>query len=96
MIKSDLLKTFNEKELRRNECKNRLEEIKEKREAATSKIEEYENKINKLTTELRIKDSKQKFLSEMEKEKEGYSRAVKSILLECEKDAKLNKGVKEF
>ncbi len=30
----------------------------------------------------------------MEKEKEGYSRAVKSILLECEKDAKLNKGVK--
>ena len=94
MIKSDLLKTFNEKELRRNECKNRLEEIKEKREAATSKIEEYKNKINKLTTELRIKDSKQKFLSEMEKEKEGYSRAVKSILLECEKDAKLNKGVK--
>jgi len=30
----------------------------------------------------------------MEKEKEGYSRAVKSILLECEKDVKLGKGVK--
>ena len=29
----------------------------------------------------------------MEKEKEGYSKAVKSVLLECEKEASLNKGV---
>lgn len=94
MIKSDLLKTFNEKESRRNECKKRLDEIRERREESNSKIEDYENKINKLTSELRIKDSKKKFLSEMEKEKEGYSRAVKSILLECEKDARLNNGVK--
>ena len=36
----------------------------------------------------------QRSLIEMEKEKEGYSRAVKSILLECEKNSKLNKGVK--
>ena len=94
MMKSDLLKTFNEKETKRNECKKRLEEIKTRREEANSKIAEYDNKINKFTSELRIKDSKQKFLSEMEKEKEGYSKAVKSVLLECEKDAKLNKGVK--
>lgn len=94
MIKSDILKTFNEKETIRNECKSKLEDIKIRREQATSKIKEYEDKINNLETNLRIKDSKQKFLSEMEKEKEGYSRAVKSILLECEKNAKLNKGVK--
>jgi len=94
MLKSDLLKTFNEKEIKRNECKKRLEEINTKKEHATSKIKEYDEKINQLTSELRIKDSKQKFLIEMEKEKEGYSRAVKSILLECEKDSKLNKGVK--
>ena len=94
MIKSDILKTFNEKESKRNECKKRLEEIKTKREEADNRIKEYEEKINKLTSELRIKDSKQKFLTEMEKEKEGYSRAVKSILLECEKNSKLNSGVK--
>lgn len=94
MIKSDLLKTFNEKETKRNDCKQRLETIKVKREEANLKIAEYEEKINSLTSELRIKDSKQKFLSEMEKEKEGYSRAVKSILIECEKNSKLNKGVK--
>ena len=94
MVKSDILKTFNEKESRRNDCKSRLEQIKAKQEEADTKIKEYDNKINKLLSEVNIKDSKQKFLSEMEKEKEGYSRAVKSILLECEKDSKLNKGVK--
>ena len=94
MIKSDLLKTFNEKENKRNMYKKRLEEIKTKREETTSKIKEYDENINKLTQDLRIKDSKQKFLNEMEKEKEGYSRTVKSILLECEKNSKLNEGVK--
>ena len=94
MIKSSLLTTFNEKEAKRNECKERLEKIKTKREEANNKITEYQNKINNLSSTLRIKDSKQKFLSEMEKEKEGYSRAVKAILLECEKNSKLNKGVK--
>ena len=94
MIKSELLKAFNEKEAKRNECEKRLNEIKTKKDEANTKILNYENKINDLSTELRVKDSKQKFLSEMEKEKEGYSRAVKALLLECEKDSKLNKGVK--
>ncbi len=94
MIKSDLLKTFNDKETKRNECKKRLEEINVKKEQSNNKIKEYEDKINNLLSTLRIKDSKQKFLIEMEKEKEGYSRAVKSILTECEKNSKLNKGVK--
>ena len=93
MLKSELLKTFNEKESKRNECKKRLSEIKAKKDEASLKITEYENKINKLLTEMRIKDSKQKFLTEMEKEKEGYSRAVKALLLECEKNSSLNKGV---
>ena len=93
IIKSEIIKKFNEKETKRNECKKRLEEIKNKREEAEHRIAEYQTKINSLSSELRIKDSKQKFLSEMEKEKEGYSRTVKSILLECEKDSKLNKGV---
>ena len=89
MLKSDLLKTFNEKESKRNECQKRLEDIK-----ANAKITEFDNKINNLTQEYRIKDSKQKFLQEMEKEKEGYSRAVKSILTQCEVDSNLNKGVR--
>ena len=94
MMKSDLLKTFNEKESKKNDFKKRLEEISSKKEEANNKIKQYEDKINNKMSELRIKDSKQKFLSEMEREKEGYSRTVKAILLECEKSSKLNKGVR--
>ena len=93
VIKSEIIKTFNEKESKRNEYKKRLEEIKTKREQADKKINDYDTRINNFLTELRIKDSKQKFLSEMEKEKEGYSRTVKSILLECENNSALNKGM---
>ena len=94
MLKSDILTIFNEKEAKREEYKEKLAKIKTKKEEATSKIKEYEDRLNTLSSTLRIKDSKQKFLSEMEKEKEGYSRAVKAILLECEKNSQLNKGVK--
>ena len=40
-----------------------------------------------------MKDSRLKFLIETEKEKEGYTKSVKSLLLECEKDGTLKKGV---
>src|SRR5699024_722500 len=41
----------------------------------------------------RMKDSRLKFLIETEKEKEGYTRSVKLLLLDCDKDANLKKGM---
>lgn len=93
LIKSEIYNTFSEKEDKRKKNNERLEELNSKKQESNIKIKEYEDKINKLSAELRIKDSKQKFLLEMEKEKEGYSKAVKSVLLECEKKESLNKGV---
>lgn len=93
LIKSEIYNTFSEKEDKRKKNNERLEELNSKKQESNVKIKEYEDKINKLSAELRIKDSKQKFLLEMEKEKEGYSKAVKSVLLECEKKESLNKGV---
>ena len=93
MLKSEIYNTFTEKEDKRKKYNERLEELNNKKQESNVKIKEYEDKINKISAELRIKDSKQKFLSEMEKEKEGYSKAVKSVLLECEKKESLNKGV---
>ena len=93
LLKSEISQIFSEKENERKKNKERLEEINSKKQESNIKINEYQDKINKLLEELRIKDSKQKFLSEMEKEKEGYSKAVKSVLLECEKESSLNKGV---
>ncbi len=93
MLKSDINKTFAEIEKQKNEYEHRLAEINEKKEASSAKIKDYDDKINNLSISLRMKESKYKFLVEMEKEKEGYQRSVKSLLLECEKNSALNKGM---
>jgi len=93
ILKSEILSTFTEIENKRNNFQKRLEEITKKRDESTEIIKGYETKINNLSSEYRINESKLKFLSEMEKEKEGYQRSVKSVLLECEKNTSLNKGV---
>ena len=59
-----------------------------------AKIKEFDTLLNNLAYESRMKDSRLKFLIETEKEKEGYIRSVKSILLDCEKDANLKKGTR--
>jgi chromosome segregation protein len=91
--KDEISKTFYEIEAKRNNASKKLEQINEKRETSLSKLKEYQDKINLLSTDLRVKDSKLKFLNDMEKEKEGYIRSVKSLLLECDKDAGLKKGM---
>ena len=91
--KDEISKTFYEIEAKRNDASKKLEEINEKRETSLAKLKEYQDKINLLSTELRVKDSKLKFLNDMEKEKEGYIRSVKSLLLECDKDSNLKKGM---
>ena len=58
-----------------------------------NKIKEFNEQIDKMSYELRMKDSRQKFLIETEKEKEGYAKAVKLLLTDCDKNADLNKGV---
>ncbi len=93
LLKSDISKTFSEIEKQRNDFQKRLEEINNKKEECSTKIKDYETKINNLTMEYRLKQSKYKFLVDMEKEKEGYQRSVKELLLECEKNSSLSKGM---
>ena len=91
--KQDIAKNFLEIDNTRNKAIKKLEEIKDKKEKAINAIKEYDNKINNLTVEYRMKESRCKFLQETEKDKDGYIKSVKSLLLACEKDASLNKGV---
>lgn len=91
--KQDIAKNFLEIDNTRNKAIKKLEEIKDKKEKAINAIKEYDNKINNLAAEYRMKESRCKFLQETEKDKDGYIKSVKSLLLACEKDASLNKGV---
>ncbi len=93
MTKSEISQKFAEIEARRNKIKGDLESIENERKVANEKLRDFNVNINQSENEMRIKDSRLKFLIETEKEKEGYIRSVKSILKDCEKDAGLRKGV---
>ena len=91
--KHEISKGFYEIESKRNENLKQLEETNSKKQQSQIKIKEFEEKINKLLDESRIKNSRYKFLIETEKEKEGYIKSVKSLLLETEKNTSLKKGM---
>lgn len=92
LTKQEIAKTFYEIETNRNEAVKSLERISAQKEETEKKAKEYEEKINSLYSEYRIKESRLKFLKETEREKEGYIRSVKNLLLDCEKDIGLKKG----
>ena len=93
MQKQELSKGFYEIDSKRNEALKKIEEIRTKKEESDKKLKEFDDKINHTLYDLRMKDARYKFLQETEKEKEGYTKSVKSLLLDCEKDNILKKGV---
>lgn len=93
MDKQEISKTFYEMETKRNNVIKEKNEIEASKQECSKKQEEYETLINQISNDIRIKDSKRKFLIETEKEKDGYIKSVKSLLIACEKDNSLNKGM---
>jgi len=93
LTKEEIAKEFYEIESKRNEAAKQLDSIISKKEEAENKIKKYDNEINNLSSEYRIKESRLKFLQETEREKEGYVKSVKSLLLGCDQDANLRKGM---
>ena len=91
--KEDIAKQFNEIENKKNKAQNSLNEVLKQREEANRKIKLFESNINTSSSEMRIKESRLKFLIETEKEKEGYIKSVKSLLKDCENVKDLGKGM---
>lgn len=91
--KEDIVKQFNEIENKKNKAQKSLDEVAKQREEANQKIKSFESNINILSSDMRIKESKLKFLIETEKEKEGYIKSVKSLLQDCENIKDLGKGM---
>ncbi len=91
--KEEIAKEFYEIDSKRNKIVKSIEEINALRGEADKKIENYQSSINNYQSEMRMKDSKLKFLIETEKEKEGYIKSVKSLLKDCENIKDLGKGM---
>ncbi len=91
--KQEKSSAFYEIEHKKSILSKTLAEKSSKKEESMAKIKEFDDAINSLNYEARMKDSRLKFLIETEKEKEGYTRSVKSLLLDCEKNPNLSKGM---
>ena len=91
--KEEISKEFQKIQNNRNQLLTSLEEISSKKQENETIVKDYETRINNLSSEMRIKDSKLKFLIETEKEKEGYIKSVKDLLKACENIKELEKGM---
>ena len=94
IIKNERLLQFKEIENNRNKSIVELSAKQEQINQIDLKIKSFDEKINLYQSEKRIKESKVKFLEELEREKEGYAKAVKSIITECEKNNEIKQGYK--
>ena len=93
MKKEDIAKEFYKIESDRNKILKSIEEIDNKKQEITNKLKEFDVQIVNDTNNLRLKQSRYNFLVETEKEKEGYIKSVKSLLIDCEKVKELGKGM---
>ncbi len=93
MKKEDITKVFQETESDRNKILKNMNQINQQKEEINKKIKEYDLQITNTTNNMRMKKSRHDFLVETEKEKEGYTKSVKSLLIDCEKIKELGKGM---
>ena len=91
--KNEISKGFYDIESKRNIAVEKLEKSVQAKEQNMQKLKQYEEEISKLTYTQRMKQARHQFLIETEKEKEGYNKTVKSLLVACDKDSSLNKGI---
>lgn len=91
--KNEISKGFYDIESKRNIAVEKLEKSVQAKEQNMQKLKQYEDEVSKLTYTQRMKQARHQFLIETEKEKEGYNKTVKSLLVACDKDSSLNKGI---
>ncbi len=84
---------FYQIEKQKNEIQKALDDMKIENEEMTTKITDFDNKVAEFESTYRIKESRKKFLEETEKEKEGYTKTVKSLMIAIESNNNLSKGV---
>lgn len=91
--KEELSKDFYSLETSKNSITKEIDSMKDEKEKSAEKLKEFDIKINTYQSEYRIKEARHRFLVETEKEKEGYSKSVKSLLEAVEKKTVVSKGV---
>ena len=91
--KQELSQGFYEIEKKRNLADVKLQKATKEKNEDMEKLKQYEEELTKYNYTQRMKQARHEFLVETEKEKEGYNKTVKSLLIACEKNNELKSGV---
>ena len=91
--KTEIANEFYEIDAKKKEIVQSLDKINKQKAESDSKIKKFEENIQQIKSEKQINNSRLKFLIETEREKEGYNKSVKALLLACDKNEELAKGV---
>lgn len=78
---------------KRNKLNEKIEKLSKDKLEYSDKLNEYDEVIKKADDELRVTNSRYKFLVETENEFEGYNRAVKEVLSKCQKDSAFGNNI---
>jgi len=91
--KQEVENVFLQSNSKRENILAELDQINTVRNESSDKIKAFVDSINIKEADLRIKESKLKFLIETQKENEGYHRSVKAILQEAKKGGRFENHV---
>ena len=78
---------------KRNKLNEKIEKLSKDKLEYSDKLNEYDEVIKKADDELRVTNSRYKFLVETENEFEGYNRAVKEVLSKCQKNSAFGNNI---
>ena len=93
MTKEDENILLSEVTSKRNKLSEKIEKLSNDKLDYSTKLNEYDEVIKKVDDELRVTNSRYKFLVETENEFEGYNRAVKEISSKCQKDSTFGNNI---
>lgn len=78
--KSEIEKNFTQIENERKGLRKELQNFEKTKADSDKKIADFNTKINNILYNAKMKESRLNFLKETEREKEGYAKAIKSLL----------------
>lgn len=94
LTRQNIANTFAEIEEKKNKLSSQIDKLLKEEREQEAKLKEHDIQINRLQSDFRMKEARLKFLIETEREKEGYSKTVKSLLLACDKEKDLKKNLR--
>lgn len=90
---NDLKRDLSEVEKCNQGIGTNIAEQNQHKEYLTSQLNKASNEMNTIQNHLRNKEARRTVIEDMEREHEGYNKSVKNILMACNKDKELGKGV---